>query len=291
MVLIGENIQILSKVVSEAIKARDAKPLQELAIKQKSAGVDYIDLNIGFARKDPSVAPWLVSVVQEVVDLPLSIDTMNPVAMEEALKICKVRPLINSASGKQESKEKMLPLAKKYNCDIIVSVITDAGIPPDASSRAESIMETVSYANELGIPNENIWVDPVMMPISADQKQVVECLEFMKMLPEMCPGCKSTIGLSNLSNGTPSELRPILNRVCLVMLERCNMYSAIVDSFDEELIKLAKGELQEVKELIYRAMDEEIDISTLSSKKEVDIVKTVNVLLGRTLYSHSWLEL
>jgi 5-methyltetrahydrofolate corrinoid/iron sulfur protein methyltransferase len=215
---------------------------------------------------------------------------MNVEAMDKALAVCKKRPILNSASGKQESKEKMLPLAKKYNCDVIVSVITDAGVPSDASLRAESIMETISYANEIGIPNEDIWVDPIMMPVSCDQQAVVECLEFMKMLPDICPGCKSTIGLSNLSNGTPAELRGILNRVYLVMLERYNLYSAIVDSFDEELIKLAKGELQDIKDLIYKAMDEEIDINSLGTKKEVDIVKTVNVLMGRTLYSHSWLE-
>lgn len=290
MILIGENIQLLSKVVSEALKERKKEPLQDLAIRQAKAGIDYLDLNIGPARKDPDVAPWLVEVVQEVVDISLSIDTMNPDAMDKGLALCKKKPLINSASGKQESKEKMLPLAKKYNCDAIVSVITDAGVPSDAGSRAEAIMETVSYANEIGIPNENIWVDPIMMPISADQPQVAECLEFMKMLPDICPSCKSTLGLSNLSNGTPKELRPILNCVYLVMLERCNLYSAIVDSFDEELIKLIRGELPEIKELICKAMDEEIDISSLSSKKEIEIVKTVDVLMGRTLYSHSWLE-
>lgn len=290
MILIGENIHILAKVVSEAIKARNEKPLQELAIKQAKAGVDYIDLNIGPARKEPDVMKWLVEVIQEVVDKPLSLDTTNPVAMEAGLSVCKSTPLINSASGKKESKEKMLPLAQKYNCDVVVSVLNDAGIPSDSSSRAEAIMETVAYANEIGIANERIWVDPIMMPISVDQPQVVELFEFMKILPDICPGVKSTLGLSNLSNGTPEHLRGILNRVCLVMLQRYNTFSAIVDSFDEELVKLAKGQLPEIQNLIYQAMDEEMDISHLA-KEEANIVKTVNVLLGRTLYSHSWLEI
>lgn len=289
MILIGENIHILSKVVSEAIKGRNEKPLQELAVKQAEAGADYIDLNIGPARKDPDVMKWLVQVIQDVVKKPLSLDTTNPVAMEAGLSVCKIPPLINSASGKQESKEKMLPLAQKYNCDVVVSVLIDAGIPSDSSSRAEAIMETVAYANEIGIPNERIWVDPIMMPISVDQPQVVELLEFMKILPDICPGAKSTLGLSNLSNGTPEHLRGILNRTFLVMLERYNCFSAIVDSFDQELVALMRGGLQDIKNLIYRAMDEEIDPSGLP-KKEADIVKTVNVLMGRTLYSHSWLE-
>lgn len=289
MILIGESIHILSKVVSDAIKARDEKPLQELAIKQANAGADYIDLNVGPARKDPDVMKWLAGVIQEVVKKPLSLDTTNPVAMEAGLSVCKIPPLINSASGKQESKEKMLPLAAKYNCDVVLSVLIDAGIPTDSSSRAEAIMETVAYANEIGIPNERIWVDPIMMPISVDQPQVVELFEFMKILQDVCPEAKSTLGLSNLSNGTPEALRGILNRVCLAMLDRYNCFSAIVDSFDEELVKLAKGQLPDIKNLIYRAMDEEVDTSNLP-KKEADIVKTVNVLMGRSLYSHSWLE-
>jgi 5-methyltetrahydrofolate corrinoid/iron sulfur protein methyltransferase len=289
MILIGENIQILSKVVSNALKEKDEKPLQDLAIRQAKAGADYIDLNVGPARKDPDVMKWLAGVIQEAVKKPLSLDTTNPVAMEAGLSVCKIPPLINSASGKQESKEKMLPLAAKYNCDIVLSVLIDAGIPTDSSSRAEAIMESVAYANEIGIPNERIWVDPIMMPISVDQPQVVELFEFMKILQDICPGAKSTLGLSNLSNGAPDHLRGILNRICLAMLDRYGCFSAIVDSFDEELVKLAKGQLPDIQKLIYRAMDEEVDTSNLH-KKETDIVKTVNVLMGRSLYSHSWLE-
>jgi cobalamin-dependent methionine synthase I len=289
MILIGENIQILSKVVSNALKEKNEKPLQELAIRQAKAGADYIDLNVGPARKDPDVMKWLAGVIQEAVNKPLSLDTTNPVAMEAGLSVCKIPPLINSASGKQESKEKMLPLAVKFSCDIVLSVLIDAGIPTDSSSRAEAIMESVAYANEIGIPNERIWVDPIMMPISVDQPQVVELFEFMKILQDICPGVKSTLGLSNLSNGAPEHLRGLLNRVCLAMLDRYNCFSAIVDSFDEELVKLAKGQLPDIQALIYKAMDEELDTSGLS-KKETDIVKTVNVLMGRSLYSHSWLE-
>ncbi len=290
MILIGENIHILSKVVNVAIKARDEKPLEELAIKQEKAGVHYIDLNIGPARKDPDVMKWLAEKIEAVVKLPMSLDTTSPIAMEAGLSVCKRTPVINSASGKQESKDMMLPLAVKYNCDVIVSVLTDAGIPTDSGSRAEAIMETVAYANEIGIPNERIWVDPIMMPICVDQPQVVEFFEFMKILQDICPGVKSTVGLSNSSNGVPEHLRGIINRVALVMLEKCGGYSAIVDSFDDELIALMTGKLPETVALIHRAMDEDIDVSGLS-KNEADIVKTVNVLTGRSLYSNSWLDL
>ena len=292
MILIGETIHIISQNVNQAVKDRNPKPIQELAISQTKAGAHYIDINLGPARKDPeATTEWLVKVVEEVTDLPLAIDTLNPVAMEAGLKACtKKRPLLNSASARTDSKEKMLPLAPKYNTDLVLSVITDTGCPPDVEQRIDSIMGTVELANELGVPNEDIWVDPILIPVSADQQQVVEALEFMKILQDVLPGVKSTIGLSNISNGTPEELRGILNRTYMVMLERCGQYSAIADVLDEELVKLNNGEMPNIVELIHKVMDgETIDLSSLS-KQEVDYVKTAQVCMGQILYSHGWLE-
>ncbi len=292
MILIGENVQILAKVVSEAIQNRDARPLQDLAVKQAEAGVHYLDLNIGPARKQPEeTMGWLVDKIQEVVDTPLCLDTTNPVAMEAGLAKCRRRALINSANGTAASREKMMPLARKYDADIIVSVLNDAGIPHDAASRAESILETVEYANGLGIPSGDIWVDPIMMPVAVAQPQAVEVLEFLKMLPELVPGARSTVGLSNLSNGVPTRLRPFLNRVMLVMAQRVGLTSAIVDSFDRDLIGLAGGKPRQMVDLVYRAMDgETVDLASLSPEAR-DLYKTTRVLLGHELFSSSWLEL
>ena len=238
MVIIGENIHVIAKAVSVAIRERDAKVIQALAKAQTEAGANYIDLNVGPMKKDPEdTMQWLVNAVQEVTDLPLSIDTMNPVAMEAGLKHCKKRPLLNSASGKTDSKENMLPLAKKYNCDVVISVMTDKGMPPDVDSKIESIMDTVTHANELGIPNEDIWVDPIILPVSTageGQRFAVTNLEFIKILEDVLPGVKSTVGLSNVSNGVPEELRPPLNRTYLAMLMKYGLYSAIVDAFDSD---------------------------------------------------------
>ena len=292
MILIGENINIMTKLTSQALKNRDPKPVQELAVAQAEAGVDYLDLNLGPARKNgEEQMEWLVKVVQEVCDLPLSLDTTNPAAMEAGLAVCKRRPVINSASGKQESIEKMLPLAVKYSAEVIVSVLNDDGIPSDAGSRAESIMETIAVANELGIPNEDIWVDPILLPVSVDQPQVVEYLEFMKILDEIAPGAKSTLGLSNLSNGTPEKFRCYLNRTYLVMINRYNQYSAIVDSFDKEIISLNKGEMPNITDLVYKVMDGEDVVDAELSPQELEYVKTTRVILGQVLYSDSWLEL
>ncbi len=291
MVLIGESIHIISKDVNDAVKERNPKIIQDLARAQTEAGADYIDLNLGPAKRDPEeTTQWLVNTIQGVTDLPISVDTLNPVAMEAGLKVCKKRPLLNSASGKTNSKELMLPLAKKYNTDVVISVITDKGCPPDIDSRMESIMETVALANELGIPNEDIWVDPIILPVSADQKQVAEAIEFINILQDLLPGVKSTVGLSNVSNGTPEELRGILNRTYMVMMGRRGLYSAIADVLDKELVSLNKGELPNIVDLIYKTMDgEAIDTASLP-QREQDYVKTARVLMGETLYSHAWLE-
>jgi len=134
-------------------------------------------------------------------------------------------------------------------------------------------------------------VDPIIMPVSVDQKAVVEAMEFTKMLQDLLPGVKSTVGLSNVSNGTPKELRGILNRTYLVMLQKCGLYSAIADAFDQELMDLMKGRLPGIVELIHKVMDgEDIDVDSLPPK-ERDYVKTAKVLMGESLYSHTWLEL
>jgi 5-methyltetrahydrofolate corrinoid/iron sulfur protein methyltransferase len=291
MLLVGESIHVISQAVNEAVQNRDPRIIQELAVAQTKAGANYIDVNLGPAKKDPEgMATWLVEVIQSVTELPLSIDTLNSTAMEAGLKACKKRPLLNSASGKSVSKQKMLPLAKKYNTDVVISVITDAGCPPDIDSRTESIMDTVALANEMGIPNEDIWVDPIILPVSADQKQVADAIEFISILGDLLPGVKSIVGLSNVSNGTPDELRGILNRTYMVMLGRSGLYSAISDPLDPDLVKMNRGELPRITELIYKVMDgETVDIASLS-KIEHDYFKTAKILKGDILYSHAWLE-
>lgn len=294
MIVIGENIHVIAGAVNQAIKVRDSNPIQDLARGQIQAGADYLDLNLGPLTKNPQeTIQWAISTVQDVTDLPLSLDTMNPIAMEAGLPLCNKRSLINSASGKKDSKEHMLPLAKKYDCDVVVSVINDSGMPPDVEMKTESIMDTVAYANELGIPNEDIWVDPIVLPVSTageGQWFAQASLEFIKIISEVLPGIKSTVGLSNISNGAPKELRPLLNRTYLVMLQRHGLYSAIADPLDKELMSLIRGEMPGVVNLIHKVMDGgEIDVSALS-QKEIHYVKTARVLTGEVLYSDAWLE-
>jgi 5-methyltetrahydrofolate corrinoid/iron sulfur protein methyltransferase len=290
MILIGENINIMSKTLGPAIKAGEARPVQEMATALDKAGVDYLDLNIGPARKSgEELMTWVVETVQAVSDKPLSLDTTNPLAMEAGLKICKSPALINSITLERAAAE--LPLVTKYRAAMIGLLWGPEGMPRDANERAMVAVDLIYKANEAGIANEGIWIDPIVSPVSVETNQVKACLEFMAMLPEIAPSAKSIVGLSNISNGTPNELRPYLNRTYLMMLMRYGLHSAIVDGFDAELIGIARGERPELLSLVHRVMDGESPDTKSLSQEEMKYVKTVRVLSGQSLYSHSWLEI
>ncbi len=292
MILIAESINIMSKTLGPAMRERIPKPIQEMAKAEAEAGADYLDINIGPARRrGDELMEWVVNTVQEVTDLPLSLDTTNPVAMEAGLKVCKSKALINSISLQPDRLESELPLVSKYNASMIGLLWGVEGMPRDANERCMHTVDIVYKANEMGIPNEDIWIDPIASPVSVEINQVKACVEFMSMLGEIAPECKSTVGLSNISNGAPAQLRPQLNRTYMIMLMRYGLYSAIVDAFDTELVKIARGEMPEIVDLVHRVMDgEKPDFSSLS-QKEAEYVKTVRVLTGESLYSHSWLEI
>lgn len=292
MILIGENINIMSKTIGPAFKERNPAPIQELAQAELKAGMDYLDLNIGPARKEgDALMQWAVDTVQKVASKPLSLDTTNLTAMEAGLKVAKNVPLMNSISLQPDRMEQGLTLAKKYNADLIGLLWGAEGMPRDANERAMHAVDFVYKANQLGIPNEKIWIDPIVSPISVEINQVKACIEFMMMLAEIAPGCRSVVGLSNISNGTPNNLRPWLNRTYLMMLIRHGLHSAIVDAFDTDLIKIARGERADIVSVVHQVMDGgKPDLASLT-EEQVKYVKSTRVLTGESLYSHSWLEI
>lgn len=292
MVLIGENLNVMSKKIGEAFKEKNPVPIREMALAEAKAGMDLLDINLGPARKaGAELMEWVVKIVQEVVDLPLSLDTTNVEAIEAGLRVHKGKALINSVSARPERIEALMPLAKHYNASFIGLTLGVEGIPRDANERGLLAAQLIADAAGYGIPEEDIWLDPIVLPINSQQVQVQGCTEFVMMLGELAFNCKSTCGLSNVSNGAPTHLRGILNRTYMIMLKRYGMYSAIVDAFDEELKAIAKGKMPELEALVYKVMDgENIDISELSKEKVV-YVKTAKVLLGQVLYSDSWLEI
>jgi len=297
MLLIGESLNVISTKIGRAYKERDPKPIQEEALFQKEKGMDFIDINLGPAKKDGhELMPWVVQTVQEVVDdIPLALDTSNVDAIEAALKVCKEVPgkphIVNSIMCRPERYEKMVPLAAEYNADFIALMWGPEGLPRDENERAALAVELLYFANEAGIPNEKIWVDGIVTPVNIQQQQSISLMEFQGMIQDIAPGAKSTCGLSNISNGPPDNLRPILNQTFMVMLEKKGMHSVIADPLDDQLIDIAKGKRQDIVDLIYGMLDgNEPDIGSLSKEMQ-DYAKTVNVILGKSLYSDSWLEI
>jgi 5-methyltetrahydrofolate corrinoid/iron sulfur protein methyltransferase len=290
MKLLGENLTIVSKKYGPALKERNGGPIRKLVIAQTKAGMDYIDINIGPARKDGDMfMEWVVKTVQEVSDTLLSLDTTNPRAIEAGLKANKGKALLNSISLQRMAEE--LPLVTEYNCDFVALLWGRDGLPRDANERGAIAAELLYNANEKGIATERIWFDPIATPaVNIQSNHVKPCLEFLSMLPDLAPGAKSIVGLSNVSNGAPQHLRPYLNRTFLIMLMKYDIYSAILDAFDKELLDIARGKRPELVKLVNRTMEgENIDLKSISSE-EAKYIKTVKVLLGEVLYSHSWLE-
>ena len=294
VVTIAESINIMSKTIGPAMKEKNPKPIQEMAVAEAGAGADFLDVNIGPARKGGAeMMGWLVETIHEVVDLPLSLDTTNIEAMEAGLKAHKKggRPLVNSVSCQADRIDAGLDLVKKYSALMVGLLWGTDGMPRDTNERAALAVDLTFKANEKGIPNEDIFIDPIATPVSGEINQVLACTEFMGMVQDLAPGCKSTVGLSNVSNGAPDNLRPPLNSAYLLMLHKQGLYSAIVDAYDKELMAVCKGERNELFELVGKVMaGEQVDMSSLP-KQQQDYVKTVNVLMGKSLYSDSWLEL
>lgn len=296
MLLIGESLNVISTKIGRAFKERNPKPIQEEALFQKDKGMDYIDINLGPAKKDGhELMPWVVQVVQEVVDdIPLVLDTSNIDAIEAALKVmkdCGTPPIINSIMVRPERYEKMIPIAVKYNADFVALMWGPDGLPRDENERAALCVELLYAANEAGIPNEKIWVDGIVTPVNIQQPQAVFLMEFQGMIQDIAPGARSTCGVSNISNGPPDHLRPILNKTYTVMLQKYGMESVIADPKDDQMISIARGERQDIIDLVHGVMDgNEPDMASLSQEMQ-DYKKSVDVILGKTLFSDSYLEL
>ena len=296
MILFGESLNVISRVIGKAFKERNPKPIQEEVQDQIEKRMDYIDINLGPAKKDGhELMPWVCQVVQEVSgDTPLLLDTSNIGAIEEGLKVLKparAPHIVNSIMARPERYEAMIPLTKKYDADFVALMWGPEGLPRDENERAALCVELLYAANEAGIPNEKIWVDGIVTPVNIQQQQCMSLLTFQMMLEDIAPGAMSTCGLSNISNGPPVELRPILNTTYMIMLDRYGMKSVIADPLDTNLTAVAKGERPEIVDIVHQAMDGTApDLSTLD-KELADYVRTVRVITGENLFSDSYLDL
>lgn len=291
---IAESINIMGKRSGGAMKERNPGPVQEMAKEEAAAGAAYLDLNIGPARKDGTeLMPWVVQAVEAVTDLPLCLDTTNADAMTAGFKAVKNKAdaIMNSISAQPERMEKLIPVAAEAGCNVIALLWGSDGMPRDSNERAAMAVDLMMALAEAGIPNEKMLFDPIGTPITLGADQIASGLEFMSMLQDIAPGAGSTIGLSNVSNGVAEHLRKYLDRTYLIMLMKYGITTAIVNSYDEELMAICKGERADLVEMVHGMMDgNNPDPSTLEGAA-LEHYKTYRVLSGQTVFSESWLEL
>ena len=303
---IGECIHIINKEVRAAIEGRDKAFIQNLAKKQVDCGAKVLDLNIGPQKKTgPEVMNWIVNTVQNIVDVPLSLDTTNAEAIEAGLKICKRKPIINSANADPKRMSVLFPLAAKYNVGIIALTLRATGLPVSADARAQILVEDLLPAAEAaGVKTENLYIDPLVMTVNGTQEHAPEVIQTTLVAKSiMNPPLHMTCGLSNVSNGAPNNVRKVLNRIYLVMLMGAGMDTAILDPCDKELMDTIKilenrddsSPIGKAYLALYDACaaGEEFDTSLvdMGDAKQAELAKTVAVLKNKTIYAHNYLQL
>jgi 5-methyltetrahydrofolate corrinoid/iron sulfur protein methyltransferase len=304
---IGENIHIISPRVKEALAERDGGFFVELARKQKEAGANALDLNIGPQKKSgPEVIDWLVDCMQEAVPgMTLSLDTTNLAAIETGLKKVGANAIINSTSAEEQRLANVPPLAAEYGSGLIALCMEKSGIPVSADARVGIALEKlIPRAEEVGVAMEKLYIDPLVLTVSGCQEYVPHAIETVRMLKMAAdPPPQTVVGLSNVSNQVPHEGRPLLNRVYMVMLMAAGLDAAILDPMDEELMAAiqaveTRDESTPLNALYVKLFDavqaggelqpEDVD---MNDPAQLDIWKTVQVLLNKVIYADSYLRL
>ncbi len=234
MKIIGEKINGTRKGVKEAVLGRDAAFIQKLAADQAAAGATWIDVNAGtLTDREPDDLVWLVQTVQAAVENPLCLDSANPAALATALPKVKQPPLINSISGEQGRLTGVLPLAAQAGGGVIALAMDDKGIPADTEGRLAIVQRLIGLAREAGIPDEHVYVDPLVMTIGASGDAGRIALATVRAVKAEFPQVHFTSGLSNVSFGLPR--RTLINQAFLTLMLEAGLDSAILDPLDREL--------------------------------------------------------
>jgi 5-methyltetrahydrofolate corrinoid/iron sulfur protein methyltransferase len=306
VLLIGENIHIIAPRVKEAIERRDQAVIQDLARRQVEAGAGVLDLNIGPQRKlGHEVMPWIVQAVQDVTDVPLSLDTTNLAAMESGLEVCRGRAFLNSASADPERLDAVMALAGRYGAKVVALTMGVDGIPTTADGRAAIALEALLPAAERnGVAVTDVFLDPLVLTVTCNQdvaRESVEAIRMFKILSDPPP--MTTVGLSNVSNGCPAETRPLINRVMLVLLLGAGLDSAIADPLDSEQrewgrIVEQRDQSTPLARLVLALHDasaamEELDPGLVDAgdPAQVEVYKTYRMLQNEVIYADSYLRI
>ncbi len=306
MLIIGENIHIIAPKVKAAFAEMDATYIQELALRQVKHGAHMLDLNIGPQRKrGVEVMEWIVDAVQEVTDVPLSLDTTNSAALEAGLKRVRRQAMINSASADPERLEGVMPLAARYQAKVIALTMGKSGIPTTADARVQMAIDVlIPKAMELGIPMTDLYLDPLVLTVNGTQEHAPETLNAVRFFKQLTdPPPMTVVGLSNISNSVPAENRSLINRTFLVMLMAAGLDAAIADPLDEaqnEFVRIVQERdtstgLGNLLVTLYdrTAAIEELEPSDVDvgDPKQAEVWKTVQILYNKVIYAHSYLRM
>jgi 5-methyltetrahydrofolate corrinoid/iron sulfur protein methyltransferase len=307
MYIIGENIHIISPKVKEALEARDGAFFATVARRQLAAGANALDLNIGPRKKDgPEVVNWLLDQVLPVAGNALiSLDTTNLAAIEAGLqRIPRGRAIINSTSAAPERMATVPPLAAQYGAKLVALTMGSGMIPVKADERVSIALEQlIPRALEVGMNIEDLIIDPLVLTVSGCQEYCPECIEAVRTLKFAGdPPPKVSVGLSNVSNAVPREMRPLLNRVYMVMLMAAGVDMVIADPLDTDLreaIRIVEDRDAStlVGQLYLTLFDRTAEMGELepadvdmNDPAQAEIFKTVQVLLNRVIYTDSYLR-
>jgi len=235
MIIVGEKINSSRKSIAKAVDNKDAGFIQTIARQQADAGADYIDVNAGtFLDKEVDYLPWLVEVVQDVVDGPLCIDSPNPEAIKKALAVHQGVPMINSISLEKDRYDALLPLIKAQPCKIVALCMAKTAMPTTVEERVAVAEELIGRLTGEGIARENIFVDPLVQPVSVDVHMGPAILGAISEIMTRFPGVHTICGLSNISFGLP--MRKMINRQFLGLAMGKGLDGAILDPTDVRLM-------------------------------------------------------
>ena len=235
MIIVGERLNSSRRSVLEALNRKDKKYLVDQAKKQEKAGASYLDLNTAaLLDKEVQTLKWAIPLLQKELNIPLSIDTPNPEAMEAGLKIHKGQALLNSLSGEAKRIKAFLPLIKEYRPRIITLCLDDEGLPETSDKELAIARKMVILLDKERVNHKDIFIDPLVRPIGVDKKAGELFLETLEKIKKNLPSVNTIAGVSNVSFGLPR--RKLLNRVFLVLALQKGLDAAILDPLDKEIL-------------------------------------------------------
>jgi 5-methyltetrahydrofolate--homocysteine methyltransferase len=203
--------------------------IRNQALQQAQEGASLLDINVGVAGvEEMRILPKAIETVQNVVDVPIVIDTSDIKALEEALKVCDGKPLINSVNGSRQSMGRVLPLAKKYGAAIIGLCLDDEGIPKTIEKRIEIAREIIKKALQIGISGEDIIIDSLVLTIATNPENERIILDTVEEIKKM--GYRTILGVSNISHGLPN--RGEINSKFLTKAKKIGLDLAILNPLD-----------------------------------------------------------